>query len=286
MSPKRAAFVRVARRVLLLFLLGLIYNNILQFRFDSQRYAGVLQRIAICYGIAAIIFLLTKVRTQVILFLAILIGYWAILMFVPSPESRAGDLTMETNLAGYLDRHFLPGKINPGYYGFGDNEGLLSTIPAVATALLGVLAGQWLASRAGALDQGRWLGTRLGSFASGWEFCGAVIFRSSRSSGPARMSWSQAAGACSCSRLFYTIIDVIGLRFWAYFFVVIGVNAITIYVASADHSLFRDVAVSSGRSCPALGLVRPGAAGDRNAGDRMAAAASSLPQPDFLAGLS
>ena len=98
---------------MLLFLLGLIYNNFLQFRFENQRYAGVLQRIAICYGIAAVIFLLTKVRTQVILFVAILLGYWALLAFVPAPESKkAGDYTIETNLSGYLDRQFLPGKIN------------------------------------------------------------------------------------------------------------------------------------------------------------------------------
>ncbi len=68
-----------------------------------------MQRIAVCYGIASLIFLFTRVRTQVILFVAILVGYWAILMFVPSPESKtAGDLTPQTNLAGYLDRHFLP----------------------------------------------------------------------------------------------------------------------------------------------------------------------------------
>ena len=96
-QPKAAAFGRLARRVVLLFLLGLIYNNLLRFDFANLRVTGVLQRIAICYGIAAVIFLLSRVRTQVILFVAILIGYWAILMYVPSPESKAGDLSIETN---------------------------------------------------------------------------------------------------------------------------------------------------------------------------------------------
>ena len=192
-------FARIARRVILLFLLGLVYNNGLQFHFESLRIAGVLQRIAICYGIAAVIFLLTRVRTQVILFLAILLGYWAIMMYVPSPESQAGDLAKETNLAGYIDRHYLPGKINPVYYGFGDNEGLLSTIPAVATALLGVLAGQWLIS-----DRGRWIkaaGLAAGADLLAWRgnFHGAVTFRSSRFSGPAHTCWSPGAGACFCS---------------------------------------------------------------------------------------
>ena len=101
----------------------------------------------------------------------------------------------------------------------------------MATALLGVLAGQWLIS-----SRGRWI--KAAGPGIGWaRLPGAgnavgVIFRSSRSSGPARTFWLRGVGACSCSRLFYTIIDVIGLRAWAFFFVVIGVNAITIYVAS------------------------------------------------------
>jgi predicted acyltransferase len=230
-EPKRAAFLRLARRVILLFLLGFIYNNGLQFQFESQRYTGVLQRIAICYGVAGLIFLVTKARTQVILFLAILIGYWAVLMYVPSPESRAGDLAMETSLAGYLDRHYLPGKINPGYYGFGDNEGLLSTIPAVATALLGVLAGHWLVS-----SRGPWIkaaGLLLGGLA-----CLGLGFLWGRDFPVIKILWTSTyvlvAGGWSLLllALFYTIIDVIGFRAWSFFFVVIGANAITIYIAS------------------------------------------------------
>jgi predicted acyltransferase len=230
-EPKRAALLRIVRRVVLLFLLGFIYNNGLQFRFESQRYTGVLQRIAICYGIVALIFLLTKARTQAILFVAILIGYWAVLTYVPSPESRAGDLTMETSLAGYLDRHYLPGKINAGYYGFGDNEGLLSTIPAVATALLGALAGHWLIS-----DRGRWIkaaGLLLGGLA-----CLGLGNLWGRDFPVIKILWTSTyvliAGGWSLLllALFYTIIDVIGWRAWSFFFVVVGVNAITIYVAS------------------------------------------------------
>jgi predicted acyltransferase len=230
-QPKKAAFGRIARRVFLLFLLGLIYNNVLQLRYDNQRIAGVLQRIAICYGIAALIFLLTKVRTQVVVFLAILIGYWAILTFVPVPGTRAGDLTMEMNLAGYLDRQYLPGTIYPGYYGYGDNEGLLSTIPAVATALLGVLAGQWLIS-----NRGPWIK------AAGLAVCGLACLSLGTlwsSHFPIiKILWTSTfvlvAGGWSLLllALFYTIIDVLGLRTWAFFFVVIGVNAITIYMAA------------------------------------------------------
>ncbi|MGO9924489.1 MAG: acyltransferase family protein [Isosphaeraceae bacterium] len=229
--PKSLALARVARRVVLLFLLGLVYNNLLQFRFESLRVAGVLQRIAICYGFAATIFLLTKVRTQVVLFVAILVGYWTILMFVPSPESRAGDLAKETNLAGYLDRHYLPGKIYESFYGYGDNEGLLSTIPAVATALLGVLAGHWLLS-----DRARW--TKSVGLATMGLACLGLGMLWSKDFPIIKILWTSSyvlvAGGWSLLllALFYTIIDVIKLRAWAFFFVVIGVNAITIYVAT------------------------------------------------------
>jgi predicted acyltransferase len=229
--PKSVALGRTARRVVLLFLLGLIYNNLLQFHFDQLRVTGVLQRIAICYGIASLIFLITSVRTQVILFVAILVGYWAILMYVPAPESKtAGDLTIQTNLAGYLDRHYLPGKIYKSYYGFGDNEGLLSTIPAVATTLLGVLAGHWLLS-----GRNRWL-KALGLTFAGLACLGLGILWS-REFPIIKILWTSSyvlvAGGWSLLllSLFYTIIDVIKLRAWAFVFVVIGVNAITIYIA-------------------------------------------------------
>lgn len=229
--PKRVALGRTARRVVLLFLLGLIYNNLLQFHFDQLRVTGVLQRIAICYGIASLIFLFTSVRTQVILFVAILAGYWAILMYVPAPESKtAGDLTIQTNLAGYLDRHYLPGRIYKSYYGFGDNEGLLSTIPAVATTLLGVLAGHWLLS-----GRNRWI-KALGLAFAGLACLGLGIVWS-REFPIIKILWTSSyvlvAGGWSLLllSLFYTIIDVIKLRAWAFVFVVIGVNAITIYIA-------------------------------------------------------
>jgi predicted acyltransferase len=231
-------YARIVRRTVLLFALGLIYNHFLQLAFyhppfgldfSTVRIAGVLQRIAICYGVAALIVLHTKVRGQVILVAVLLLGYWALLALVPAPGSTAGDFSMQTNLAGYVDRHFLPGKIFKEYYGYGDNEGLLSTVPAVGTALLGALAGHWLRS-------GR-SGTQkvLGLAAAGavclllgwaWSFWFPII----------KNIWTSSfvlfAGGWSLLllALFYGIIDVLRYRAWAFFFVVIGANAITIYL--------------------------------------------------------
>jgi predicted acyltransferase len=237
-------YARIVRRTLLLFALGLLYNNALQLTWlvhtDDGRWAvdlehhlrvtGVLQRIAVCYGIAAVIAVHTGPRGQLITIAAILLGYWAVLMFVPNPETGlAGDLTKEGNLAGYLDRHYLPGRILKPYYGYGDNEGLLSTIPAVATALLGVLAGQWLRSPA---SPGRKVvglaGAGVACLALGtlWALAFPII----------KNLWTSSfvlfAGGWSLLllALFYGVIDVLGWRAWAFFFVVIGANAITIYV--------------------------------------------------------
>lgn len=239
--PKQHALARLARRVAMLYLLGLIYSGLLQFNFP-MRMTGVLPRIAICYGIAGVIYLFTSSRGQFLAFVAILLGYWAILMYVPAPETgKAPDFNKETNLAGYIDRHYLPGRIFRAYYGYGDNEGLLSTIPAVGTTLLGVLAGQWLLT-----GGSPWL-KAIGLLGAGVACLGAGMAWGGQFEGVnvpggvfpiIKIMWTSSyvlvAGGWSLILLglFYTIIDVLKLRSWAFFFVVIGVNAITIYMAS------------------------------------------------------
>ncbi len=237
-APRSRIYWRVARRTVLLFALGLVHNEFLQlgfykpplgFDFGAVRLAGVLQRIAICYGVAALIVLHTRPRGQAAVAAALLLGYWALLAFVPAPGSAAGDYSRYGNLAGYVDAHYLPGKILKAYYGYGDNEGFLSTIPAVATALLGALAGHWL--RSGRPGAQKVLGLAAAGAAClllgwAWGFWFPII----------KNLWTSSfvlfAGGWSLLllALFYGIIDVLRWRAWAFFFVVIGANAITIYL--------------------------------------------------------
>jgi predicted acyltransferase len=237
-GPRWRAYWRIGRRTVLLFALGLLHNQFLQlgfysptrgFDFGGVRIAGVLQRIAICYGVAALIVLHTRVRGQVAVTALLLLGYWALLAFVAAPGSAAGDYSRYGNLAGYVDSRYLPGKILEKYYGYGDNEGLLSTIPAVATALLGALAGQWLRSaRSGGRKVLGLAAAGAACLLLGWAWGGwfPVI----------KNLWTSSfvlfAGGWSLLllALFYGVIDVLGLRAWAFFFVVIGANAITIYL--------------------------------------------------------
>lgn len=226
---RSAAYRRVVRRVLLLFALGLLCNGILRFDWENLRITGVLQRIAICYGIAAIIDLHTTIRGKISTILAILLGYWALLAMVPAPGGSAGDFSKEGNLAGWVDRAYLPGKILEPFYGFGDNEGLLSTIPAIATTLLGVLAGHWLRSQ-----RGNW--TKAAGLAAAGSASLMLGLIWGQTFPIVKNLWTSSfvlvAGGWSLLLLaaFYTVIDVLGWRKWAFFFVVIGVNAITIYV--------------------------------------------------------
>ena len=136
-------YKHIFKRTFLLILFGLIYNGLLNFDFDHLRYASVLARIGLGWGFAALIYMNFSQKAQIIWAFGILIFYWLIMALIPIPGHTAGDFSMEGNLASYIDRLFLPGRL---YKGIHDPEGLLSTIPAVSTALFGVLTGKFLKS--------------------------------------------------------------------------------------------------------------------------------------------
>ena len=238
-SP-RQVYGRIVRRGVLLVLLGFVVNGALQFDFANMRFAHVLQRIGIAYVFAAILYLHSSWRGQAAVAAGILLGYWGLLAWVPAPGGVAGDYTMEGNLAGYLDRTFMPGIILEKYYGFGDNEGFLSTIPAIATALLGLLAGTWLKS--GVRPWRKVLGLSLAGVIS---LCVGHVWSSSFP--VIKNLWTSSfvlvAGGWSLLllSLFYAVVDVLGFHRLAFFWVVIGMNAITIYVGQRIVN-FHDIA--------------------------------------------
>ena len=142
-TPRRVR-VHVVRRAAILFLLGIVLNAIETpppLHLDTFRIPGVLQRIAIVYLVVAGLTEWTTRRTQIAAAAAMLFGYWIALIAVPVPEVGAGVLTPSGNLASFIDRSLLGRHLlTPAY----DPEGLLSTAPAIVTALLGVFAGEWL----------------------------------------------------------------------------------------------------------------------------------------------
>jgi predicted acyltransferase len=233
-TSRKQLYLRVVRRLLLLLVLGLIYNGLLQNGWHDLRIAGVLQRIAVCYFFAALVVIKFRVRAQAILVAVLLLGYWAAMTLIPVPGVGSGVLTPAGNLSGFVDRHVLPRPFC--CYDFGDSEGLLSTIPAIGTALLGCLAGHWLstkrmpARKAAGLAVAGVLSLTLGLLWGQWFPIIKNIWTSSYVLFAA--GWSLLLLA-----FFYWIIDVRGYKRWAFFFIVIGANAITIYVLRSQISL-------------------------------------------------
>ena len=144
-APKSRIILQVGRRAAILFFLGLLVYAFPHFNLETQRILGVLQRIAICYFIASLIFLYTSVRGQILWIFGLMAVYWMLMAWVPVPGYGAGRLDVEGNFAHYIDRLVL-GHHNYRHTVTWDPEGIVSTLPAIATALLGVLAGQILRS--------------------------------------------------------------------------------------------------------------------------------------------
>lgn len=142
---QKLIIIKILKRSLIIFFLGVLLNAFPNhFDFSTIRLYGVLQRIALCYFISSLLFLKTRIETQAIITVVLLIGYWLIMILIDVPGYGANNLTAEGNVSAYLDRIlFSPAHLYGKVY---DPEGFLSTLPAIATALLGNLTGAWLLS--------------------------------------------------------------------------------------------------------------------------------------------
>lgn len=221
---------KVIQRGLILVLLGIVYNNgIFKTEWEHIRYPSVLGRIGLAGMFAQLIYLYTPTKVQYGWFAALLIGYWLIIQLVPVPGCGAGLITPECNPASYLDRTVLPGRMYNEVY---DPVGILSTLPAISTALLGIFAGNLLRRSEQTFPKPKkamWLliGGLIGiAGALGWNFIFPIN----------KVLWSSSfvllTGGLSLLllSLFYTIIDILNWRRWTFFFVVIGMNSIVIYM--------------------------------------------------------
>lgn len=229
-SEGRAGAVRrVFRRALLMYVLGLFFYGGFANGFGQFRLLGVLQRLALCYFFASLLFIYLKPRALVAACVGLLAGYWALMTFVPVPGFGAGDFAEGHNLANWIDQLWLGGRKHDGDH---DVEGLLSTLPAIASCLLGVFAGRWLREPARPERQKAvWLAVAgLALLAAGflWGLQFPVIKKLWTS------SFVLVAGGWSALLLaaFYWIIDIWKIRAWAMPFVWIGTNALTIYLIS------------------------------------------------------
>ena len=225
----RAATVRkLVVRAVILYALGLFCYNGIANGIENVRWVGVLQRIALSSLAAGLAFLFLKPGARWILFAALLVGYWAAMKWIPVPGFGPGDLAEGRNLANWIDFRFLPGKKWDGTH---DPEGLLSSFPAIATALLGVAAGEWL-RRDDRTPGKKVLGLLTAGMACAtagwlWHLDFPVVKKLWTS------SFVLVAGGYSLLLLglFYGLVDVLGWRRWTAPFVWIGMNPITLYLS-------------------------------------------------------
>lgn len=226
-SGRPAAVNRIIRRGVLLFVLGVFYYGGLASPISNIRWLGVLQRFGLCYLAAGLLFVYVSRRGLVAACVGLLVGYWALMTFVPVPGIGAGHFEEGHNLANWLDRMYLPGR---KYDGDHDPEGILSTLPAIASTLLGVFCGLWLRRRD--LTERR----RVGVLAA----AGVVLILLGALWGlqfpVVKKIWTSSfvlvAGGYGALAMaaFYLVIDVWKIRLWAAPFVWIGTNALTLYL--------------------------------------------------------
>ncbi len=243
-EAKRSLFLHILWRTFLLLLLGLFINAFPQFHFATMRFYGVLPRIAVCYGIVATLYLLSPDwRSKAAIFVASLAGYWILMRFVPVPgfgipEHGHPINDPDGNLTAWIDRQiFPPARL---WETTRDPEGLLSTIPAVGTALLGVLTGCWLRTRRTLVEKARGIamaGTAAVLAGGLWNFWFPVN----------KKLWTSSfvlfAGGWSLLLLALSIwlVDILADRgdsraskpkAWVVPLLVFGSNAITAYILS------------------------------------------------------
>lgn len=233
-----AAVRRIVIRSALLFLLGVIGYGGFSKHYQDVRILGVLQRIALCYLCAGLLFCFCHPRVLACVAVSLLVAYWVLISFVPIPHQGHPSFAEGGNLANYIDAHYLPGH---KYDGDHDPEGILSTIPAIASCLLGVFAGLLLqsggVSPAGKVFYLLAIGALSVAIGTLWGLQFPVIKKLWTS------SFVLVAGGYSAVLLglFYLVIDVWRLQAWAKPFVWVGSNAITFYLL-AELFNFRDFA--------------------------------------------
>jgi predicted acyltransferase len=255
---RRQVLFRILRRSVLLYLLGVFYYGGLSHPWPDIQLGGVLQRIALCYFAAALLYVTVPVRALGAVGVVLLVGYWGLLAFVPFPAIHLDKATVEQvaqaigsqspaaiasavperihgvyaegyNLTNYIDFRFLPGKKTELYY---INEGLLSTLPSIALCLGGIGAGRLLRDRR-VSPPGKviWL-LAAGAAAVLLGYLWGLQFPLIKRIWSSSFVLLATGYSAIFLGIFYLVIDVWQWRRWCEPFVWIGANALTIYLVT------------------------------------------------------
>ncbi len=271
-QTRRELFFHAFRRAAILFSLGL-FLNAFSYLIDGSlfrdglhawchnlatnvRIPGVLQRIAICYLGATGIFLWVKgsVRAELSLTAAMLLCYWALMMVVPVPAYGPGVLEKQGNFSQYVDNLVLNGPVIGTHVwktaGTWDPEGIISTIPAIATCLFGILTGQLLRTQLTGEQKTSWMFTAGAALL----FAGSVMDLAlpiNKSLWTSSYAVFMAGMALTCFAVCYWLVDVQGWRKGTKPFAIYGMNAITVFfLAGMLGRISLEVKVSDGAGNP------------------------------------
>lgn len=229
-DDRRKLLMHVVQRSAIIFAIGLFLAGFPYFHLSRIRIPGVLARIAVCYLIAGTIVLFTKIRGQLLCAALLLTGYWMLMTLVPVPGVGPGHLEKDANFAKYIDGLVLSGHMWSQTKTW-DPEGIVSTLPAIATTLFGVLAGHILRSRKTPAERTAWMfvmGNVLifaGMILNVWMPINKNLWTTTFSVFMAGLA-SVVFAAC------YWFIDVQGYRRWTRPFAIYGMNAITVFIIS------------------------------------------------------
>ena len=230
-ATKGEIYAKIFRRAAMLIFLGMVYNGLFQLDFANLRVASVLARIGLAWMGAALLYVNFGVKTRAWIAVAILVIYALLSKFVCAPDMPDSDpLSMEGSLVGWVDRLLMPGRLiyDSGRF---DPEGLLSAVPAVVTAMLGMFTGELIRSEKTTGER------KTLMMVVGGVVLAVVAWLGNYFVPINKMLWSStfvcAVGAYSLlmMALFYYLIDVKGWQKWTLVFRVVGMNSITIYLA-------------------------------------------------------
>jgi len=225
-DSKKALLLHALKRSVIIFVVGFLLHAYGKFNVHTIRIPGVLQRIAIVYFVTSVLVLYTGRLTRAIVTAALLIGYWILMVRVPVPGYGASVLTMDGNLAAYIDRAVMYNHLYIAHRF--DPEGILSTLPAIATCLLGVFAGEWMRSATNAsrklagLFAASAVGLISGEIWNLWFPINKMIWTSSYVLFTAGFALF-VLGVC------YWLIDIRGWKRWSTPFIMFGVNPLVLY---------------------------------------------------------
>jgi len=224
---------QIARRTIILFALGLFLTwfPFMGIDWSRVRIPGVLQRIAVVYFFASLAYLHLNTRGRAWLTGVLLLGYWLAMTLVPVPGFGTGDLSPDGNLAGFVDRLILGAHVWRYAPGPADPEGILSTLPAIATALAGIFTGEWLRSQKSQSEK------LIGLFVSGSvaAVAGAVFgwfFPVNKNLWTSSYVVLTAGLALLTLAVTFYFVDLRGKDGWAKPFLIFGTNSIVAYVLS------------------------------------------------------